>query len=54
MSDLSSPQKIAEKFAALFKDEWHDAIEELEQLRIYEEKAAECLLRIVLVLVLFI
>ncbi|XP_052282777.1 uncharacterized protein LOC127879768 [Dreissena polymorpha] len=48
MSDLSSPQKIAEKFAALFKDEWHDAIEELEQLRIYEEKAAECLLRIVL------
>ncbi|XP_052795966.1 uncharacterized protein LOC128228600 [Mya arenaria] len=48
MSDLRTPQRIAEKFSELFKNEWCDAMEELEQFKIFEPNAASCLLRIVL------
>lgn len=49
ISDLSTTTRIAEKYSELFKNEWKDAVEELEQLKIYEMNAAVCLFRIVVV-----
>lgn len=48
LSDLSSMSKIAQKFGEIYRNEWQDALDELEALRIYEKNAISCLLKIVL------
>jgi hypothetical protein len=49
LSDVSNMKKITEKFGEIYKNEWPEALDELESLRIYEKNAINCLLRIVLV-----
>lgn len=48
LSDVSNMKKITEKFGEIYKNEWPEALDELESLRIYEKNAINCLLRIVL------
>ena len=47
MSNLTTAAIIAEKFGELFKNEWKEAMDELEQFKTSELNVAICLFRIV-------
>ncbi|XP_045204355.2 uncharacterized protein LOC123557137 [Mercenaria mercenaria] len=48
LSDLSTIQKITQKFEEIYKNEWADALDELEHFKINERDAITCLLKVVL------